>query len=208
MMSNESSPPTRDRQSTEERKLGAIASVIELAAGDSPERLTTAKIAKHMGLSNAILFRHFPNKAAVWTAVMQWVATTLEGRFNKAEAGADSALEVLERLFQRHIDFVHAHPGVPRLLFAELQRPDDTAAKRIVREFLARYATRIHHWLERGRASGELRTDLDLDAVASLFIGCIQGLVMQALLKGDPDHLLRAAPGTFALFRQSIIHPA
>jgi hypothetical protein len=28
-----------------------------------------------------------------------------------------SVLETLERLFHRPIDFVHAHPGVPRLLF-------------------------------------------------------------------------------------------
>ncbi len=202
-----SDPPvsSRSRLSTEERQLDTVSAVVELAATDSPDRLTTARIARHMGLSDAILFRHFPNKAAVWTAVMQWVSTTLEGRFGKAEAESDSALDVLERLFHRHIDFVHAHPGVPRLLFAELQRPDDTAAKRIVREFLARHAARVRGWLETGRASGELRPDLDPDAAAALFIGCIQGLVMQALLNGDPDHLPRAAPGIFALFRHSII---
>jgi TetR/AcrR family transcriptional regulator len=74
-----------------------------------------------------------------------------------------------------------------------------------VREFLARHAARIRRWLETGRASGELRPDLDCEAAAALFIGCIQGLVMQALLNGDPDHLPRAASGIFALFRHSII---
>lgn len=199
------SPSSRSRLPTEERQLDTVNAVVELAATDSPERLTTARIARHMGLSDAILFRHFPTKAAVWTAVMTWVSTTLEARFDKAETGRDSALEVLERLFHRHIDFVHAHPGVPRLLFAELQRPDDTVAKRVVREFLGRHAVRIRRWLERGRASGELRPDLDSEAAATLFIGCIQGLVMQSLLNGDPDHLPRAAPGTFALFRESIL---
>ncbi len=203
-MPSDSPPSSRSRLSTEERQLDTVSAVVELAATDSPDRLTTARIARHMGLSDAILFRHFPNKAAVWTAVMQWVSTTLEARFGKAETESDSALEVLERLFHRHIDFVHAHPGVPRLLFAELQRPDDTAAKRIVREFLARHAARIRRWLETGRASGELRPDLDCEAAAALFIGCIQGLVMQALLNGDTDHLPRAAPGIFALFRHSI----
>lgn len=194
-----------NRLPTEQRQLDTVNAVVALAATDSPERLTTARIARHMGLSDAILFRHFPNKAAVWAAVMKWVSTTLESRFDKAETETDGALKVLERLFHRHIDFVHAHPGVPRLIFAELQRPDDTAAKRIVREFLGHHAARIRRWLERGRASGELRSDLDVEAAATLFIGCIQGLVMQSLLSGDPDHLPRAAAGIFTLFRHSII---
>lgn len=205
-MSNATPPPARNRRSTKERRLDAITAVIELAATDSPDRLTTARIARHMGLSDAILFRHFPSKSAVWTAVMEWVISTLEQRFCKVETG--SALGVLERLFHLHIDFVHAHPGVPRLVFAELQRPDDTVAKRIVREFLGRYAARIRHWLEIGIQSGELRTDLDPDSAATLFIGCIQGLVMQALLSGDSDHPQRAAAGIFALFRHSIIRPS
>ena len=192
------------RRSTEERKLDAVAAVVELAATDSPERLTTARIAKKMGLSDAILFRHFPDKAAVWTAVMDWVTSTLEARFGKVESVASTSLETLELFFHRHIDFVHAHPGVPRLLFAELQRPDDTAAKKLVRSFLGRHATRIRRCLEAGCESGEFRADLDPDSAATLFIGCIQGLVMQAMLSGDPDHLPRAAPGTFALFRHSI----
>lgn len=196
---------TRDRRSTEERKQDAIAAVVGLAATDSPERLTTARIARSMGLSDAILFRHFPDKAAVWAAVMEWVSTTLEARFGKVESETHSALETLEGLFHRHIDFVHAHPGVPRLLFAELQRPDETLAKSIVRTFLGRHGIRIRACLETGRVNGEFRADLDCDSAAALFIGCIQGLVMQTLLSGDTDHLLRAAPGIFALFRHSII---
>lgn len=197
-------PPTHKRRSTEERQLDTVAAVVQLAAVDSPDRLTTARIARHMGLSDAILFRHFPNKAAVWEAVMNWVTTTLEERFGKAELETDSALEAIERLYYRHIDFVHAHPGVPRLLFAELQRPDDTTAKRIARKFLARHATRIRRLLESGCASGEFRSDLDTDSAATLFIGSVQGLVMQALLSGDPDQLPRSAPGIFDLFRHSI----
>lgn len=202
------SEPSRDRKSTEERKRDTVAAVVELAATDSPERLTTARIARHMGLSDAILFRHFPGKAAVWAAVMEWVATTLEARFGTVENDSVSALETLEGLFLRHIDFVHAHPGVPRLLFAELQRPDETVAKKVVRGFLGRYAARLRRCLEGGVAAGELRADLDPDSAATLFIGCLQGLVMQALLSGDPEQLPRAAPGIFALFRHSIIRPS
>jgi len=196
----------RHRGSSNQRREEAIIVVLRLAAADSPDRITTARISEEMGLSTGALFRHFPDKDALWEAVLCWVTARLDESFAGCESGGGSSLQVLQEIFSAHLEFILEHPGVPRLIFAELQRPNDTAAKRIVREFLGRHAERIRHWLESGRAAGELRPDLDSQAAATLFIGCIQGLVMQALLNGDPDHLPRAAPGIFSLFRHSIAH--
>lgn len=207
-MSDLSSGGTQVRRSTEERRQDTISAVVELAALDSPDRLTTARIARHMGLSDAILFRHFPDKAAVWAAVMKWVASTLETRFRKVEVETDDPMEALQRLFRLHVDFVHAHPGIPRLLFAELQRPNDTVAKQLVREFLAQHGVRIRRLLEAGRTRGHFRADLDLEAATTLFIGCIQGLVMQTLLSGDSDRMPQTADGILELFCHSILQPS
>ena len=57
-----------------ERRNVTIEAVIELAATTNPSEITTAAIAKHMHLTQGALFRHFPNKDAIWQAVMKWVA--------------------------------------------------------------------------------------------------------------------------------------
>src|SRR3989344_4624509 len=91
----------------------------------------------------------------------------------------------LEAVFMAHIDFVSEHPGVPRMLFGELQRPGETLPKRMVQTLIQRYGERLRHLLERGKAIGELDANLDIEAASVSFIGSIQGLVMQSLIAGD-----------------------
>ena len=45
---------------------------------------------------------------------------------------------------------------------------------------------------------------LDSEAAATLFIGTVQGLVMQSLLAGDVKRLRRDAPRVFAIYRRGI----
>ena len=51
-----------------------------------------------------------------------------------AAAGAAQPLQALEAVFKAHLRFVAAHPGVPRVIFHELQNPQDSAVKREVRD--------------------------------------------------------------------------
>ncbi|MBM9531709.1 TetR family transcriptional regulator, partial [Desulfoprunum benzoelyticum] len=72
----------------EERRAVIVQTVIELAAEQNPNGITTAAIAERMGLTQGALFRHFPNKAAVLAAVMEWVAEELLARLGRATEDA------------------------------------------------------------------------------------------------------------------------
>ena len=87
---------------------------------------------------------------------------------------------------------------------AELQRAESTPAKCIVQTLIQRYGERLHRLIEQGKACGELSATLDNEAAAMLFIGTIQGLVMQSLLAGDVDRIRRDAPRVFAIYRRGI----
>lgn len=188
----------------EERRAVTVETVVKLAGEQNPGDITTAAIARHMNLTQGALFRHFPSKDAIWEAVMNWVAGRLLDRIDQAAAGASGPLAALEAMFMSHIAFVAEHPGVPRMLFGELQRPDPSPASQMVRTLIQRYGERLHALLEQGKASGELAADLDSEAAATLFIGAIQGLVMQSLLAGDVERIRRDAPGAFAIYRRGI----
>jgi len=95
--------------------------VIELAAEQNPSEITTSAIAHRMNLTQGALFRHFPTKDSVWQAVMEWVAERLLALVDKAAQTASTPLAALEAMFMAHVDFVAKHPGVPRMLFGELQ---------------------------------------------------------------------------------------
>lgn len=188
----------------DERRAVTIEAVVELAGSNNPSEITTAAIAKHMHVTQGALFRHFANKDAIWQATMEWVAERLLTRIDRSACGIESALEAMEAMFMSHIDFVAEHPGVPRMIFGELQRAESSAAKRMVQTLIRRYAERLQVLIEKGKANGELAGELDDEAAAMLFIGTIQGLVMQSMLDGDMQRIRRDAPRVFAVYRRGI----
>jgi len=186
------------------RRAVTVAAVIELAAAQNPSEITTAAIAEHMQLTQGALFRHFPSKEAIWQAVMEWVAEQLLARIDRSVLGIESPLAAMQSMFMTHIEFVVEHPGVPRMLFGELQRAESTPAKRIVQTLLQAYAARLQRLIAQGKACGELPDALDSEAAATLFIGTIQGLVMQSLLSGDLQRMRAHADGVFAILRRGM----
>lgn len=178
--------------------------VITLAGLHNPSEITTSAIAKHMQLTQGALFRHFPTKDAIWQAVMEWLAQRLLARIDHAALDVASPLAALQAMFMSHIEFIAEHPGVPRMMFGELQRAEDSPAKRIAQTLIQRYAERIRARLEHGKEVGEIAADIEIQAAATLFIGTIQGLVMQSMLFGDVQRIRTDAPAAFALYRRAI----
>jgi len=190
--------------SAEERREVTVETVIDLAAEQNPTDITTGAIAKRMGVTQGALFRHFPSKDAILQAVMEWVSERLLARIEKAISRAASPIDALEAAFMTHIEFISEHPGVPRMLFGELQRAEQTVAKRMAQTLIQRYGERLGRLVAEGKERGELSATLDEKAAVTLFIGTIQGLVMQSLLAGDVKRISASAPGVFALYRRAV----
>lgn len=187
-----------------ERRAATVAAVVALAATRNSSEITTTVIARQMGLTQGALFKHFPTKDAILQAVMEWVAETLMSRVDNAVRSAASPLGALEALFLAHAGFAAAYPGVPRMLFGQLQYADQTGPKRVAQLMLRRYGDRVRALIADGMASGALNPALDPEAAVVLFIGTIQGLVMQSLLLGDATRIMRDAPRVFAIYRRGI----
>lgn len=188
----------------EERRSVTVETVLALAAEQNPSEITTAAISARMNLTQGALFRHFPTKEALWTAVMEWVAERLMQRIERAVADAPGPLAALRSMFLAHAGFVVEHPGVPRMMFGELQRAEASAPKRMAQTLIRRYGERVRALLAAGQTAGEVAADIDLEAATTLFIGTIQGLVMQSLLAGEPERISREAPAVLALYLRGI----
>lgn len=192
------------RLPTEERQAEIVTAALRLARDTSPALITTTDIASAVGLTQGAVFKHFTSKDAIWVAALQWVRGELSHRLRSAAAQAPTPLGGLAAMFRAHVDFVVAHPGVPRLIFNELQQPADSATKQEVRALLQGYRKLLLHTLEQAVVQGQVDADLDREAAATTFVGLIQGLVMQAMLVGRPGTMRPQADRIFALFLRSL----
>ncbi|MFA5627222.1 MAG: TetR/AcrR family transcriptional regulator [Thiohalomonadaceae bacterium] len=79
------------RLPADERRAATVIAVVDLAAKQNPNDITTAAIAKRIGLTQGAIFRHFPTKDAIFQAVMTWVSQRLLARVDKRHHVADSS---------------------------------------------------------------------------------------------------------------------
>lgn len=194
----------RVRLSTETRQAEIIEAVLRLAAERSPALITTGDIANAVSLTQGAVFRHFPSKEAIWLAVIESVKHNLLNSLEAAAQEAADPMAALQAVFMAHVGFVVKHPGVPRLIFNELQLPDDTPLKNSVRAILDRYRQLLMRLLGAAESSGQIAPGIDKAAAAMLFIGTVQGLVMQSMLAGGAARMPVDAERVFVLYRNAI----
>ncbi len=103
-----------------------------------------------------------------------------------------------------HVDFVIEQPGVPRILFGELQRAGDTPTKAIARQLMAGYRARVARELHAAREAGDIADATDVEAATVMFLTLVQGMVMQALAVDDFSAMPALARRLFGLFRQGL----
>lgn len=183
----------RHRLTTDQRQREIVAVVLALARERGPDAITTQAIADRMGLTQGAVFRHFPDKQAIWLAVFAWVRESLGAAIAAAMAKADSPLAKIERAFLAHVGFIAANPGVPRVMFHEMQYPGDSPVRAEVRAMISAYRQRLTLLFTEAKAAGELPRDLDATLAPVSFIGAVQGLVIEASLAGDEAGMAKRA---------------
>ena len=192
------------RLPTEERQVEIAAAALRLAGEISPALITTAQIAEEVGISQGAVFRHFTAKDQIWHAAMVWVRTELLAAIEAAAQAAPSPLEALRAVFKAHVEFVAIHPGVPRFIFHEMESAKDSPVKREVRSLLRSYRELLLALLESAAQRGMLNAGLDRDAAATLLVGAVQGLIMQAMAAGRANALKTQADAVFTIYLQGI----
>ncbi|MEO8506894.1 MAG: TetR/AcrR family transcriptional regulator [Betaproteobacteria bacterium] len=179
------------RLTTNERRQEIVVTVLSLARERGPDAITTQAIADRMGLTQGAVFRHFPDKQAIWLAVFAWVREALGAAVSAAVEKADSPLARIERAFLAHVTFVAANPGVARVMFHEMQYPGDSPVRAEVYAMITSYRQRLTLLFAQAKTAGDLPRDLDATLAPVLFIGAVQGLVIDASLAGDEAGMVR-----------------
>lgn len=104
---------TQIKKNRREQILQALAHMLETSPG---QRITTAKLAAEVGVSEAALYRHFPSKARMFEGLIDFIEETLFSRINLIlQDEKDCALR-LRYIMQLILAFCERNPGITRLL--------------------------------------------------------------------------------------------
>lgn len=174
--------------------------LLELAYATSPDQISTAAIAERMGVSHGALFRHFPSREALWCEAVHWATAELDRCFQAvARRGHGDPLAELEDLLLAYGAFLQAHPGLIRMFFAELQRPETSPAREEGKAFMNRFRRRLTVLIAAARQQGRLASPPEAEQLAEMLVALCQGLMLQALVHGRIEALVESLHRAVAL---------
>lgn len=182
---------TQTRKPAPQRRAELIDAVLVLLQDHPPGSLTTATIAAHVGLSQAALFRHFPTKATLWSAVMSEVETRAHAGWQAVEARAGTPIEGVRGLLDAQLTLIAATPAIPLLIFAPGRLAAESLTRPIHSRVMAAFRGRLANRIEAAVAAGEIDRGIRVDDAALLLIGLVQGIVLRWTLS-DQAFDLRA----------------
>ncbi|ADN74343.1 cell division inhibitor SlmA [Ferrimonas balearica DSM 9799] len=104
---------TNNKKNRREHILQCLARMLETSPG---QRITTAKLAAEVGVSEAALYRHFPSKARMFEGLIEFIEESLLTRINLVMQEEKDTMVRCQLMLQLLLTFAERNPGITRLL--------------------------------------------------------------------------------------------
>ncbi|MCY3793658.1 MAG: nucleoid occlusion factor SlmA [Gammaproteobacteria bacterium] len=152
--------------------LQAFAAMLEEAPGS---RITTAAIARQVGVSEAALYRHFPSKAKMLEALIEFVEESLFPRIHRIAEQTLGADEQCRQILTLVLTFAERNPGFMRLLSGDILQGETARLRSRVRELFDRLEAEIRQVLRDAESPGRLAPT----NAANLLLAYAEGRIAQ-----------------------------
>jgi len=165
-----------DKNSRRDQILHVLAQMLEEHPGG---RITTATLARQVGVSEAALYRHFPSKARMFEGLIAFIENTLFSRISRIIADNGSVLGQCERIVFLTLTFAEKNPGITRVLNGDALAGEPERLRQQVSQVFERLETQLKQIIREAELKEGLRTRESVTATANLLIAYTEGKISQ-----------------------------
>ena len=175
-MTNNEKKPSRRQQILE-----ALADELEQHPG---EKITTAGLARAVGVSEAALYRHFPSKAKMFEGLIEFIEESVFSLINRILKEETSSLKRCENILSLLLGFSEKNPGLTRILCGDILTGETERLRIRVGQFYERVETQLKQVLREGEMNNELTLMIPVHAQANLLLALVEGRIIQFVRSG------------------------
>ncbi len=168
--------PEKPKSPRRQQILEALALELENRPG---ARITTARLAEVVGVSEAALYRHFPSKAKMFEGLIEFAEESVFGLANRILAEEGDATRRCERILTMLLTFSDRNPGITRVLLGEALLGEHERLRARVSQFFDRFETQLKQVLREGELVSELGLRASVAAIANLLMAVVEGRMAQ-----------------------------
>lgn len=172
-------PPRKSQRC--QQILEALAHMLEANPGN---RITTAGLAKQVGVSEAALYRHFPSKSKMFEGLIEFIEDTLFSRINIILGEEPSAAKRCEKMLMLLLVFTERNPGLTRILTGDALAGETERLHQRVAQMFDRFETQLKQVIREAEMREGLRPTIPLAAAANLLMAAAEGRISQYVRSG------------------------
>ena len=147
-------------------------------------RITTARLAEALEVSEAAPYRHFPSKARMFEGLIGFAEDSVFGLFARILREEPAAPRRCERLVGVLLGFAARNPGITRVLMGDALQGEHERLRARVGQFFERCETQLRQVLNQHELDTHQRLALPASAASGLMLAFAEGRMAQYLRSG------------------------
>ncbi len=168
--------PATKRPNRRAQILQALASMLQTNPG---QRITTAKLAAHVGVSEAALYRHFPSKARMFEGLIEFIEETLFSRINKIINEEKDTATRCQLILHLILGFAEKNPGITRILNGDALMGEQDRLRQRITQLYERLETQLKQVLRERKLREGKTLPAEEGIIANMLICFADGRINQ-----------------------------
>jgi len=174
-------PKTNVKPNRKEQILQCLALMLQDCPG---QRITTAKLAAEVGVSEAALYRHFPSKARMFEGLIDFIEESIFTRINLILTDHKETLVRCHHILHVLLVFSERNPGMCRILSGDALMGENERLRARVHQFFEKLESQFKQVLrERKLREGKTFT-ISEQALANILTSFAEGKISQYVRSG------------------------
>jgi TetR/AcrR family transcriptional regulator len=175
---------TKEKVSRKQQILQALAHMLEVHPG---ELITTAGLAKEVGVSEAALYRHFPSKFKMYEGLIEFIEEAIFSRVARILEENIPVANRCEKILWLVLSFAEKNPGLARLLYGDALVGERDKLRARVMQFFDRLNAQFKQVLREAEVKDNFRTTVSPTWSAGLLVALLDGKISQYARSGFRD---------------------
>ncbi|RUO26801.1 nucleoid occlusion factor SlmA [Aliidiomarina minuta] len=166
------------------RRESILQSLTHMLENSPGKPITTARLAAEVGVSEAALYRHFPSKARMFEALIDYLEDILLGGINKIQEHEKDTNERIRLSVHLLLDFSERSPGMARILTGDALGGEHERLRQRVALLAEKIEAQFKQMLRERRLRESVTTAIDEGILANLVLAFVEGKIVQFVRSG------------------------
>ena len=189
------------------RKEQIVETALRILGSKEAGKLKITDIAREMGLAPSALYRHFKNRDAILSAILEHIRMKLYANLERVRRETDDAVERLREMLFLHGRLISQEQGIPRIIYSDEIWGQHPERRHRLYRIVTGYLAELEDMIREGQAKGQISRGIEAGVLSRLFFGIVQPAALLWQMSGGQFDVEGHIAGAWPVFLEVLTAP-